>query len=72
MTPLLEELMTLDFSFNGAVRMPLAAGVVSMGLLFVTGCGPSSVSPEEEVPADVVDATVGDPAAVEGAELPEP
>lgn len=65
--------MTLHFLFNGAVRTPLAAGIVSMGLLFITGCGPSSVSPDEEVPADVgVDATAGDPAAVEGAELPEP
>lgn len=62
--------------FNGvlskAVLVP-AAGIVSMGLMLVVGCGPSSVAPEDEVPADVgVDATTGDPAAVEGAELPEP
>lgn len=54
------------------VSLSLPALAVAFTVATIGGCGPSSVAPEDEVPAaEVIDPVVGDPAAVEGAESPD-
>lgn len=61
-------------SLFGSVRLSLAAILMASSVLVLSGCGPTSVAPEDEVPAEGVptsdEATTTDPAAVEGAETP--
>ena len=57
--------MTFRWQFQGSAGLSIAAVLTASILTLVTGCGPSSVSPDENAPAvDVEDATVGVPFAV--------